>query len=111
MQDLGIRLSLDDFGTGYSSLSYLHRFPINNLKVDRSFVDGLSKGQDHIVQTIIALAHGLGMDVTAEGVETSEQLARLKALGCEFGQGYLFSHPVDQEAAELLFSQPPYWVK
>jgi diguanylate cyclase (GGDEF)-like protein len=111
MQDLGIRLSLDDFGTGYSSLSYLYRFPINNLKVDRSFVDGLGNGQDQIVQTIIALAHGLGMDVTAEGVETSEQLARLKDLGCEFGQGYLFSRPVDQEAAELLFSQPPYLVE
>jgi EAL domain-containing protein (putative c-di-GMP-specific phosphodiesterase class I) len=111
LQDLGIRLSLDDFGTGYSSLSYLHRFPINNLKVDRSFVDGLSKGQDQIVQTIVALAHGLGMDVTAEGVETSEQLARLKVLGCEFGQGYLFSRPVDQESAELLLSQPPYFVE
>jgi EAL domain-containing protein (putative c-di-GMP-specific phosphodiesterase class I) len=81
------------------------------LKVDRSFVDGLSNGQDQIVQTIIALAHGLGLDVTAEGVETSEQLARLKALGCEFAQGYLFSCPVDQEAAELLFSQPPYSVE
>jgi diguanylate cyclase (GGDEF)-like protein len=106
MQDLGIRLSLDDFGTGYSSLNYLYRFPINNLKIDRSFVDGLGSGQDQIVQTIISLAHGLGMDVTAEGVETPEQLARLKALGCEMGQGYLFSRPVDQEAAECLFSQP-----
>jgi diguanylate cyclase (GGDEF)-like protein len=106
MQDLGVRLSLDDFGTGYSSLNYLYRFPINTLKVDRSFVDGLGSGQDQIVQTIIALAHGLGMDVTAEGVETPEQLAQLKALGCEFGQGYLFSRPVDQNAAELLFTQP-----
>jgi diguanylate cyclase (GGDEF)-like protein len=106
MQDLGIRLSLDDFGTGYSSLNYLYRFPINNLKIDRSFVDGLGSGQDQIVQTIISLAHGLGMDVTAEGVETAEQLARLKALGCEMGQGYLFSRPVDQKAAEVLFSQP-----
>ena len=111
LQDLGVRLSLDDFGTGYSSLSYLYRFPINNLKVDRSFVDGLGSGQDQIVQTIIALAHGLGIDVTAEGVETAEQLARLKALGCEFGQGYLFSRPVDPEAAELLFNQPPYLVE
>jgi diguanylate cyclase (GGDEF)-like protein len=106
MQDLGVRLSLDDFGTGYSSLNYLYRFPINTLKVDRSFVDGLGSGQDQIVQTIIALAHGLGMDVTAEGVETPEQLAQLKALGCEFGQGYLFSRPVEQSAAELLFTQP-----
>lgn len=111
LQDLGVRLSLDDFGTGYSSLSYLYRFPINNLKVDRSFVDGLGSGQDQIVQTIIALAHGLDIDVTAEGVETSEQLARLKALGCEFGQGYLFSRPVNPEAAELLFNQPPYLVE
>jgi diguanylate cyclase (GGDEF)-like protein len=104
MQDLGIRLSLDDFGTGYSSLNYLYRFPINNLKIDRSFVDGLGSGQDQIVQTIISLAHGLGMDVTAEGVETPEQLAQLKALGCEMGQGYLFSRPVDQKAAECLFT-------
>jgi diguanylate cyclase (GGDEF)-like protein len=104
MRDLGIRLSLDDFGTGYSSLNYLYRFPINNLKIDRSFVDGLGSGQDQIVQTIISLAHGLGMDVTAEGVETPEQLARLKALGCEMGQGYLFSRPVDQQAAERLFA-------
>ena len=111
LQDLGVRLSLDDFGTGYSSLSYLYRFPINNLKVDRSFVDGLGSGQDQIVQTIIALAHGLGLDVTAEGIETAEQLARLKALGCEFGQGYLFSRPVEPEAAELLFNQPPYLVE
>jgi diguanylate cyclase (GGDEF)-like protein len=106
MQDLGIRLSLDDFGTGYSSLNYLYRFPINNLKIDRSFVDGLGSGQDQIVQTIISLAHGLGMDVTAEGVETPEQLAQLKALGCEMGQGYLFSRPVDQKAAEMLFTAP-----
>lgn len=105
MQDLGIRLSLDDFGTGYSSLNYLYRFPINNLKIDRSFVDGLGSGQDQIVQTIISLAHGLGMDVTAEGVETPEQLAQLKALGCEMGQGYLFSRPVDQKAAEMLFTE------
>jgi EAL domain-containing protein (putative c-di-GMP-specific phosphodiesterase class I) len=104
MQDLGVRLSLDDFGTGYSSLNYLYRFPINTLKVDRSFVDGLGSGQAQIVQTIIALAHGLGMDVTAEGVETPDQLAQLKALGCEFGQGYLFSRPVDQQAAERLFT-------
>jgi diguanylate cyclase (GGDEF)-like protein len=105
MRDLGIRLSLDDFGTGYSSLNYLYRFPINNLKIDRSFVDGLGSGQDQIVQTIISLAHGLGMDVTAEGVETPEQLARLKTLGCEMGQGYLFSRPVDQKAAECLFTE------
>jgi diguanylate cyclase (GGDEF)-like protein len=106
MQELGIRLSLDDFGTGYSSLNYLYRFPINNLKIDRSFVSGLGSGQDQIVQTIISLAHGLGMDVTAEGVETPEQLARLKALGCEMGQGYLFSRPVEQKTAQMLFTEP-----
>lgn len=111
MQDLGVRLSLDDFGTGYSSLNYLYRFPINTLKVDRSFVDGLGSGQDQIVQTIIALAHGLSMDVTAEGVETHEQVATLKALGCEFGQGYLFSRPVAKEEAEQLIMQPRCFVK
>ncbi|MCU0570251.1 MAG: EAL domain-containing protein [Oculatellaceae cyanobacterium Prado106] len=109
MQDLGIRLSLDDFGTGYSSLNYLYRFPINTLKVDRSFVDGLGSGQDQIVQTIISLAHGLGMDVTAEGVETPEQLAQLKALGCEMGQGYFFSPPVNRDKAQQLLLEPQKW--
>jgi diguanylate cyclase (GGDEF)-like protein len=111
LQDMGVRLSLDDFGTGYSSLNYLYRFPINTLKVDRSFVDGLDSGQQQIVKTIIALAHGLSMDVTAEGVETREQMKQLQALGCEYGQGYLFSPPVDLLKAEALLTESKNWLE
>jgi diguanylate cyclase (GGDEF)-like protein/PAS domain S-box-containing protein len=98
LRALGIRLSMDDFGTGYSSLSYLHRFPIHTLKIDRSFVSG-GDGENEIVKTIIMLARNLGMDIVAEGVETKEQLAYLRGLECEYGQGFLFSHPLDVEAA------------
>ncbi|MEB3281832.1 MAG: EAL domain-containing protein [Lyngbya sp.] len=108
IQGQNIRLSLDDFGTGYSSLSYLHKFPINTLKIDRSFITRMNLDPENtaIVQAIITLAHTLGMDVIAEGVETSEHLKRLQALGCEYGQGYLFSKPVSAiEAEQLLKSQ------
>ena len=98
LRALGIRLSMDDFGTGYSSLSYLHRFPIHTLKIDRSFVSG-GDGENEIVRTIIMLARNMGMDIVAEGVETKEQLAYLKELKCEYGQGFLFSHPLDIETA------------
>jgi EAL domain-containing protein (putative c-di-GMP-specific phosphodiesterase class I) len=89
------------FGTGYSSLSYLSRFPINNLKIDRSFVGRMHHDTDsfEIVRTISTLAHTLGMDVTAEGIEHQEQINQLTQLGCEFGQGYFFSRPLDAEAA------------
>ncbi len=110
LREMGIHLSLDDFGTGYSSLSYLHRFPINTLKVDRSFIQRLATGQDQIVRAIVALAHGLKMDTVAEGIETAEQLSHLQSLGCEFGQGYLFSPPVPPEAAAQLLIQPPDWI-
>lgn len=97
-----IQISIDDFGTGYSSLNYLTRFPINNLKIDQSFVGRMHLDPDsfEIVRTITALAHTLGMDVTAEGIERPEQLDQLKALGCELGQGYFFSQPLAAEAAE-----------
>jgi EAL domain-containing protein (putative c-di-GMP-specific phosphodiesterase class I) len=104
LRALGIRLSMDDFGTGYSSLSYLHRFPVNTLKIDRSFVSG-GAGENEIVRTIIMLARNMGMDIVAEGVETPEQLAYLRQLKCEYGQGFLFSHPLDlKDACELLES-------
>jgi EAL domain-containing protein (putative c-di-GMP-specific phosphodiesterase class I) len=104
LRALGVGLSIDDFGTGYSSLSYLHRFPVNALKVDRSFVSRMTSGDENleIVRTIVTLARNLGMDVVAEGIETGEQLAQLKALKCDYGQGYFFAKPLDAPAAEDL---------
>ncbi len=98
---LGVELSIDDFGTGYSSLSYLHRFPINTLKIDRSFVSQMMDGDENaeIVRTIVTLARSLQMDVVAEGVETMPQLQRLTSLHCDYVQGYLFSEPVSIMAA------------
>ena len=96
LRQLGVRLSIDDFGTGYSSLSYLQRFPIDTLKIDRSFVTQMMENEENlaIVRTIVALAQNLGMDVVAEGVETEDQLRLLRKLECENGQGYLFSTPL-----------------
>jgi diguanylate cyclase (GGDEF)-like protein len=107
LKALNLRLSIDDFGTGYSSLSYLHRFPIDTLKVDRSFVSRMVEDPDHaaIVQTIVTLGHALKLDLVAEGIETIEQQAKLQAIACEYGQGYLFSKPVDIEAAALLLEK------
>ncbi|CBN53827.1 MULTISPECIES: EAL domain-containing protein [Kamptonema] len=104
LKDRGIHLSIDDFGTGYSSLSYLHTFPFDTLKIDRAFVSRMSIDPKNleIIRTIIILAHNLGMDLVAEGIETREQLNQLQQLQCEHGQGYLFSRPVDREAAERL---------
>ena len=101
-----IQLSIDDFGQGYSSLSYLHRFPINILKIDRAFVNQMTDGGENIeiVRTITMLAHTLNMSVVAEGVETEQQVEILKKLGCEFGQGYLFSRPLPASAAEQVIA-------
>ncbi|HEX5871469.1 MAG TPA: GGDEF domain-containing phosphodiesterase, partial [Longimicrobium sp.] len=100
LKTLGVDLCIDDFGTGYSSLSYLHRFPIDTLKVDRSFIARLGDGQtEQIVRTILVLARTLGMRAVAEGVETAEQTDSLRAMGCEYAQGYRFSHPVAGDAA------------
>lgn len=117
LRERNIELSIDDFGTGYSSLSYLHHFPINTLKIDRSFISRMSvngeAGHDdmtlEIVQTIITLAHNLGIDVTAEGIETEQQLNRLRALQCEQGQGYFFSKPLDSQAASGLLAAKRHW--
>ncbi|PPS45870.1 EAL domain-containing protein [Chroococcidiopsis sp. TS-821] len=101
LKDLGIQLYIDDFGTGYSSLSYLHNFPIDALKIDRSFIKrmGSPNEKTEIVYTITQMAHNLNMKVVAEGIETSEQLRQLQSIGCEYGQGFLFSQPLQTEAA------------
>jgi diguanylate cyclase (GGDEF)-like protein/PAS domain S-box-containing protein len=101
LRALGVQLSIDDFGTGYSSLSYLQRFPIDTLKIDRSFVNQMIENEENrqIVRTIVSLAQNLNLDVVAEGVETIEQLALLRELDCDNGQGFLFANPL--EASEL----------
>ena len=111
MRNLGVQLSIDDFGTGYSSLSYLHRFPINTLKVDRSFVSTMESGSENgeIVRTIIALAKALNLSVIAEGIESIHQLHQLRILGCEYGQGYLFSRPIPADESEKIVTDRHRW--
>jgi len=111
LKALNLQLSIDDFGTGYSSLSYLHRFPSDTIKVDRSFVSRMGDdGEDaQIVQTIIILGHNLGMDIVAEGVETAEQLAHLRSLQCEYGQGYFFARPMPADKATAMLQTSPKW--
>jgi EAL domain-containing protein (putative c-di-GMP-specific phosphodiesterase class I) len=96
LKDLGLRLALDDFGTGYSALNYLKRYPVDTLKIDRSFIRGLGIDPEDmaIVHAVLAFARILKLHVIAEGIETAEQLAQLRAMGCERGQGYYFSRPV-----------------
>ena len=96
IKDMGVMLSIDDFGTGYSSLSYLKKFPLDELKIDRSFMREVPKSEDDaaIVSALVALAHGLSMTVVAEGVENEDQLGYLRDRGCDEYQGHLFSKPV-----------------
>jgi diguanylate cyclase (GGDEF)-like protein len=109
IRERNIKLSIDDFGTGYSSLSYLRRFPIDNLKIDRSFIEQMNCDSENfeIVRVIITLAKTLGMDAISEGVETLQQLQQLRALGCEFGQGYLFAKPLSPSAVEAVLLHYP----
>ena len=115
LREVGVQVGLDDFGTGYSSLSYLHRLPLHTLKIDRSFILTASQTNAHqtgqpkataqnwqIVRSIVMLAHGLGMKVVAEGIETVEQLEQLAAMNCDLAQGYLLSTPLDAGAATAL---------
>ncbi len=106
LKSLGIQLAIDDFGTGYSSLSYLRRFPIDTLKIDQSFIHriGIDRGNSEIIRTIVTLAHTLKMNVTAEGVETAAQQDQLIHMGCEYGQGYFFSTPLDANQAIALLT-------
>ncbi|MDR9403669.1 MAG: EAL domain-containing protein, partial [Halothece sp. Uz-M2-17] len=102
----GIQVSIDDFGTGYSSLSYLRQFPVDNLKIDRAFVNLLEADPNNmqIIRAIVDLGKALGMNITAEGIETKSQLEQLTELGCEFGQGYYFAKPMSAEAvSQYLF--------
>ncbi|WP_166397049.1 sensor domain-containing protein [Rubrobacter marinus] len=107
LKSLGVCLAIDDFGTGYSSLAYLHRFPADFLKIDRSFVGGLGEGPEEkgLVPGVVGLAHTLGMKAIAEGVETAEQLARLREMGCDLAQGFYFSRPLPGEAIPALLSE------
>jgi diguanylate cyclase (GGDEF)-like protein/PAS domain S-box-containing protein len=107
LRALGVQVQIDDFGTGYSSLGYLQRLPIDTLKIDRTFVGRIGKDGNgvEIVRTILALAHDLGMKVVAEGIETDEQLSKLKSMECEYGQGYLFTKPIDSQMAGNLLSK------
>ena len=103
--DLGVRLSLDDFGTGYSSLGYLSRTRFSSIKIDRSFVQGASKGVPEaiaIIRAVVALAQSLGMATTAEGVETEEEHLMVKGLGCTKVQGYYFGRPLPVEEARVI---------
>ncbi|MEP0802975.1 EAL domain-containing protein [Funiculus sociatus GB2-A5] len=111
LQERQIQLCIDDFGTGYSSLSYLHNFPIDNIKIDRSFISSLNGNSDNLglISAIMNIAQALNMSVTAEGIETAQQLEQLRVLKCDFGQGYLFSKPLDGKNATNLIESATQW--
>lgn len=111
LRAVGVEIGIDDFGTGYSSLSYLHRLPINSLKIDSSFVTGMVENEDNteIIRTIVTLAKSLRLNVIAEGVETFEQLTKLRVLKCDAGQGFLFSKATDAETAASLLGLRTQW--
>jgi len=111
LKELNIQIQIDDFGTGYSSLSYLHRFPVNTIKIDKSFISRINIDKENleIVKTIIALAKNLNMEVIAEGIENKEQLGILRNLDCNYGQGYFFSKPLISDIIEELMLSDPKW--
>ncbi|MCA1717990.1 MAG: EAL domain-containing protein [Actinobacteria bacterium] len=109
LKSLGVRLAIDDFGTGYTSLAYLKRFPVDYLKIDRSFTGEIGEGAGDraTLRAIIDIAHALSLEVLAEGIEDAGQLARLQELGCDLAQGYHFSEPLTPEAASELLANDP----
>ncbi len=109
LKDLGARVAVDDFGTGYSNLAYLKRFPVDTLKVDKSFVEGLGENSEDtaIVEVILSLGRALGLRTVAEGIGTTGQLDWLRTLGCELGQGYYFSRPLPADEASAVLPVPP----
>ncbi|MEM9539479.1 MAG: EAL domain-containing protein [Cyanobacteria bacterium P01_E01_bin.42] len=111
LRDRAIKICLDDFGTGYSSLNYLHRFPLNTLKIDKSFISSWNDADPSLglVPVIISIARTMGLETVAEGIETREQLERLKNLDCDFGQGYFFSRPLTAARATELLESSPQW--
>ena len=111
IKSLGIQLAIDDFGTGYSSLSYLHRFPLDTLKIDRSFISNMGDDGEgmEIARTILPMANNLRLDVVAEGVETIQQVALLKKLQCKYGQGFYFSRPLSAEGTSALLAGDLTW--
>lgn len=113
LRELNIQLSIDDFGTGYSSLSYLHRFPMNNLKIDQAFIRDMmtTHESEQIVKTIVLLAKALEMDVIAEGIEEEAQRDLLRGIMCEYGQGYYFSKPLTGPDMEELLKEDPCWLE
>ncbi|CAK0769088.1 diguanylate cyclase [uncultured Gammaproteobacteria bacterium] len=112
LKELGIRLSIDDFGTGYSSLSYLYKLPLDAIKIDRSFISVMHQSEENrsIVRLIVDLARLLGFNVVAEGIESVADVILLRALACDYGQGYLFAKPLAPAEAEALVSRPPGWL-
>ena len=110
LRKAGVRIAIDDFGTGYSSLSYLQHFPVNTLKIDRSFVGDIraEQGDASIINAIVAMARGLRLDLIAEGVETRTQLRYLKSQGCTEVQGYIFSRPVPADELHAMLGQDPF---
>jgi EAL domain-containing protein (putative c-di-GMP-specific phosphodiesterase class I) len=113
LHDLGVQLCIDDFGTGYSSLSYLHRFPIDSLKIDRSFIHQMGTNAENLelVRTIVALTHSLGIAAVAEGTETAAQLDQLRDLACKYAQGWAFGAAVDATQAGLFLLNMPVSLK